>query len=176
MNNAIAISRYILHRTEGRRLHQQKLFKLLFLIDVFAAGNSESDKSVCGLRYIAAPRGPVPVDHEGFLGRLEQSGFAKVNGEFLEASVHEREGSHVFSEQVPTIENLRVKDYQAIDDVLHHYGPLSVDDLSDASHEFPAWLLTPKGQEIEPELLQYSVRLGDVTNVNPDLPSSGAKD
>ncbi|MCA0359880.1 MAG: SocA family protein [Armatimonadetes bacterium] len=153
MNTARSISAYVLSKSEDKRLHWQKLVKLLFLIDVAACSHDlvGEGETLTGLSYLAEENGPVPSGIEELLQGFASAGDFSRDGEYI-----------VFTPSDDRSPNLDLNESRemVVKQTIHRFGIASWRELSEITHELPAWLLTERGNLIQPELLRYPYRFG----------------
>lgn len=160
MSNSTILSKLIIQQAVDRKVHWQKLVKLLFLVDMAAIRVDQNNQGMSGLKFIAAENGPVPAEYVEFVASLTADGEITLEGDFFVAK----------ETIVLDGETLSNEDFSIVHQVLSRFADWNWTKLSNFCHELPAWFRTKRNEIIDPSLMRYNFRIGEPELVNAPHP------
>lgn len=138
------------------RMELIKVVKLAFIADLMARNAPGRTTTVSGMGYVAERFGPVPA-REGLKVDVPQllSSYCEKIG--VEVTFEE---NHVCFGRPPHVSMLDTDALVFARQAVEAYGQRSGSELSDITHEFPAWFMTPIGDLISDDLMAIPYRMG----------------
>lgn len=143
----------ILHlagRSDIPNLGMVKLYKLIFFCDVTHL--REHGTSITGSDYIKFQHGPVPSRAERQLKNMRKAGSVHTDRVPLSADC---ELHQVKSNEAADLSVFVATELAVIDSVAKQLGGKTASDLSDMSHDEPAWIEAEMLQKLDHELMHY---------------------
>lgn len=132
----------ILYILEFHNTFATKINKLLWYMD-FLFFNKYS-RSIAGNMYLHFPYGPVPKGYELILGAMQEEGLITKEGIFLHDSIRELLKPAAFCDKsIFSDDELKIMTF-----ILEKFRDYSCTQISQYSHNEPAYLNTPDGQAI----------------------------
>jgi len=129
-----------------------KLWKLIFFVDAKAV--RELGGPLTGSEFIKYEHGPVPSRGEKHLKQLVKGGDVKT----LPRTVGGKTLNEVLGARAADLSVFSAKEKDLIDSVCSELGRKSAVELSELSHQEPAWHYAEILGKLSPELIAYGVK------------------
>lgn len=141
---------YFANHPDVHDLGVTKLYKLLYYADSRHLRET-GDQSITGSEYIRYVHGPVPSRAEKALKRLRKEGALETRTE----DFHGYHLSAVKAKRAPSVAVFSDEEKATLDAVAREFGGLTARELSERSHEEPAWIYARPQDKLDPTLMLY---------------------